>query len=147
MCAVAADFETADDDVKAAIALDLALQAIKEITFKLHDFAATKAGHVNMVALRATFVEMFFSLHVHEIEFIDQAMAFEKTQGPIDGHPIDMRIEFAGASQNLTGIEMLLGGFDDTQNGEALARHAQATGHQFSLQTSGRFGLRQRHRG
>ena len=57
--------------MKAAIALDLTFETIEEIALEFHDLPATKACHVNVIALGASFVEMLLALHVHEIEFID----------------------------------------------------------------------------
>src|SRR5713226_5561622 len=52
--AVTAHFQAGNDNVKLALALDLAFQPVKQITLKFHDLAATQAGHVDMIALRAT---------------------------------------------------------------------------------------------
>ena len=74
MGAVAANFQTGDDNVKAAIPLNLTLQPIKQITFEFGNLAAAQARHVNVVALRTPLVEVFLALHVHQVEFVDQAM-------------------------------------------------------------------------
>jgi len=100
---------------------------------------------VDVIALRAAFVIMFFSLHVHQIEFIDQAMPFEQTKSAVNRHAVNMRIEPARVTQDLAGVEMLLRGLDDAQNGTALPGHAQAARHEFCLQASGSFSLWQRH--
>jgi hypothetical protein len=139
--AVTADFEAGDDYVEAAVALDLSLQSVEEITLEFRDLAAAQAGHVDVVTLRAALVKMFFSLHVHEIEFIDQAVPLEQTEGAVDGDAVDVGIEAAGVAQDLAGVEVLFGGFDHAQDGAALMRHAEAAGHQFGLQASGGFGL------
>ena len=141
LSAVAADFEAGDENVEATVALDLSLQAVEEITLKFGDFAAAQAGHMDVVALRAALVEMFFSLHVHEVKLIDQAMSFEQAESAIDGDAVDVGIEAAGVAQDLAGVEVLFGGFDHAQDGAALMRHAEAAGHQFGLQASGGFGL------
>ena len=91
--AVAADFQAGNNDVEAAIALDLSFEAIEEITFEFGDFSAAQAGHVDMVPLGATFVIMLLALQVHEVEFVNQAVAFQEIQRAVDGHAIDLRIE------------------------------------------------------
>jgi hypothetical protein len=144
--AIATDFEAADHNVKLAIALDLTFQAVEQIAFELRDFAATQASHVNMVALGAALIIVLFALHVHEIEFIDEAVTLEQAECSIDGDAIDMGIDFTGAAEQLTGIEMLLGGLHYAQDGAALAGHAQATGHKFTLQAAGDFGLGKGHK-
>ena len=128
--------------MKTAIALNLAFQAIKKIAFEFHNLAAAQTGHVDVIALRAALVKVFLTLHVHEIELVDKSLPFEEIQRPIDGNAIDLRIELAGATENLAGIEVLLGGFDDAEDGAALARHAQASRHELSLQSTGNFSLR-----
>ena len=125
-----------------AVALDLSFQTFKQITLKFHDAAAAQASHVNVVALRTPLVVMLFSLHVHEIQFIYEAMSFEQTQGAVDGYAVNVRIKAARMTQDLAGIEMLFGGFDNAENGATLPRHAQAARHQFRLQSSRGFGLR-----
>ena len=99
-----------------------------------------------MISLRASFIKMFFALQVHEIEFIDQSLALEEVKGAVDGDAIDLRIEFLGAAKNSGGIEVLLGGFDDTQDHFALAGHAKSAGHELGLETSGLLGLGKRHK-
>ena len=54
LAAVAAHLQAAHDNVEAAVALDLSLEAIEEIAFELRDLPATQAGHVDVIALRAT---------------------------------------------------------------------------------------------
>jgi len=131
--------------MKSAVALDLALQAIKEIALEFHDLAAALAGHVDVIALRTALVEMLLALHVHQIQLIDQPVALQQTQRAINSDPVDLRVDPAGAAENLAGIEMLLGGFDNAKNRATLARHAQATRHQLSLQPSRSFCLGKGH--
>lgn len=128
-----------------AVALDLSLEAVEEVALELRNLAAAEAGHVNVVALRAPLVVVLLALHMHEVEFVDQALALEQVNGAIDGDTIDLGVEFAGLAQNLAGIEMLLGGFHDGEDGTALAGHAEAARHEFRLQASGLFGLGERH--
>ena len=128
--------------MEAAFALDLALQAIKEVALELGDLAATQARHVDMVALRAPFIEVLLALHVHQVEFINQTVAFEQSERAIDGDSVNARIEAAGLTKNLSSIKVLLGGLHDAENRASLVCHAQTTGHQFGLKASGSFGLR-----
>jgi hypothetical protein len=100
---------------------------------------------VDVVALGAALEVMFFTMHVHEIEFIDQAMSFEQAEGAVDGDAVDVGIEAAGVAQDLAGVEVLFGGFDHAQDSAALAGHAQAARHKFGLQASRGFGLGQGH--
>jgi hypothetical protein len=143
--AVTANFEPADDDVEPALALDLSLEPVEQIAFEFRNFSASKAGHVDVIALWAAFVEVLLALHMHEVEFVNQTVAFQEIQRAIHSHAIDAWIEPPRLAKNLRGIQMLLRGFNHAENGPSLVRHSQATGHQFGLQAPRNFSLRQRH--
>jgi hypothetical protein len=143
--AISANFQPAHDDVEAAVALNLAFQAVEKITLKFHDFATAQARHMNVISLGTALVEMFFTLHVHEIEFIDQAMAFEKAESAVHRHAVDSWIEFAGVSQNLRGVEMLLRSFHHAQDRSSLMSEAYAARGERSLQSTRGFGCGKRH--
>jgi hypothetical protein len=129
-------------DMEAAVSLNLPLQAIKEITFEFRNLAAAQARHVDVVPLGAAFVEVFLALHVHEIEFVNQPVSLEQSERAVNRDPVNLRVQPAGAPQQLAGIEVLLGGFHHTENGAALARHAQPPRHQFRLEASRDLGFR-----
>lgn len=78
LSAISANFQSTYQDVKLALALDLTFKPIEQIAFKLGDLSTAQAGHVNMISLRPPLVKMFFALHVHEIKFIDQAVALQQ---------------------------------------------------------------------
>src|ERR1700758_3880453 len=143
--AIASHFETRDDDVKPAIALDLPFEAIEQVAFKFHDFAAAETGHVNVVALGPALVEMLFALEMHEVQFVDQAVALQQAEGAVHGDAIDLGVDAAGLAQDLAGIEVLAGGFEDAEDSTPLPRHAQPARHEFRLQAPRSLGLRQRH--
>ena len=77
--------------MEAALALDLSFEAVEEVAFEFGDLAAAQTGHMNVIALRAPLIEMFFALHVHKVEFIDQAVPLQKIQRAIDGNPVNSR--------------------------------------------------------
>lgn len=126
---VATDFETGDYDMELALALNLALETFEEIAFKFLNFAAAEAGHVQVIAVGTTLIVVFFSLQMHEIELVDQAMTFEQAEGAIDGDAVDTGIEFAGFAKKLAGIEVGFGGLDDLEDGATLTGHAEAARH------------------
>jgi hypothetical protein len=111
--AVPANFQPADYNVETALALDLPLQAVKQITLKLGDFPAAQAGHMNVIALRPALVKVLLALHVHQVELVDQAMPLEQFESAIDGHAIDAGVKFARLAQNLSRVHVLLGSFDN----------------------------------
>ena len=67
---------------------------------------------------------MALTLHVHQIQFVDQALAFQQADSAVDRHAVHLGIDSAGLAQNLSGIQMLLCGLDDAENGAALLGHA-----------------------
>jgi hypothetical protein len=119
--------------VEAAIALDLPFQSIEKIALKFGDLPTAEARHMDVVSLRATLVVMFLALQMHEVEFIDESMALKQIEGAVDSNSIDVRIQSARLAKDLAGIQMLLGSFDNTEDGPALARHPQSTRHEFRL--------------
>lgn len=123
------------------VALDLTFQPIEKTALKFSDFAATEAGHVNVVALRSSLIEMLLALHMHQVEFIYQPMPFKETQSSINGHAVNSGVLLAGMAQDLTCIQMLLRRLHNTQYCAPLMSHAQAARHQFCLQPSWRFSL------
>jgi len=106
--AVSTDLQPADHDVEAAIALDLALQAVEKIALELHYFAASQASHVDVIPLWPAFVVMLLPLHVHQVEFVYQPLALEQIERAINRDPVDVRVDFARAAKNLAGVQMLL---------------------------------------
>ena len=136
MGAVAADFQPSDHNVKTAVVLDLSLKAVEQIALEFGDFAAAQTGHVDVIALRSAFVIVFLTFQVHEVEFVNQAMALQQVQRPVDGDPVNLRIKFSRFAENLAGIQVLFCSFHHFEDGATLMRHAQATGHQFGLKAS-----------
>ncbi len=128
-----------------AVTLDLSLKPFEQIALEFHNAATAQTSHMDVVTLRTALVIMLFSLQVHKIKFIDEAMSFEQSQGAVDGYAVNARIKAARMPQDLAGIEMLFSGLDYAENGATLAGHAQAARHQFCLQSSRGFGLRQGH--
>ncbi len=72
---MATDFEAGDQNMEVAVALDLAFDAVEEVALELLHLAAAQAGHVHVVALRATLVEVALALDVQQVELVDQAVA------------------------------------------------------------------------
>jgi diacylglycerol kinase len=110
--------------VKAAVALNLSFQPIEKITLEFHNFATTQASHVNMVPLRASLVKMLLALHMHQVEFVNQAMPFQQIQGSIDRNSINAGIELARMAKDLGSIKVLFRIFDNFENRPALMRHS-----------------------
>ena len=63
---------------------------------------------MEMITLRLALVKMFFTLQVHEIEFIDQTMPFKQLKGAVYRYAVNSRIDLASPAKKLAGIEMLL---------------------------------------
>ncbi len=89
--AIAPDFHACDGNLESAFLLHLFLQAVKKSALKLRYSSTTQAGHVDMLARGLALVKMFLALQVHEIEFVNQAVPFQKTESSIDGDAIDLK--------------------------------------------------------
>ena len=76
--AVATNLQAADEDVKLTLALDLAFEPLEQIAFEFCNFAAAQACHMNVVTLRAPLIKMLLALHVHQVEFINQAVPLQQ---------------------------------------------------------------------
>jgi hypothetical protein len=61
--------------VKLALALDLTFEAVEQVAFKLCNLSAAQACHVNVIALWSPLVEMLFTLHVHQVELVNQSVS------------------------------------------------------------------------
>jgi hypothetical protein len=143
--AVAADFQARYDDMEAAVALDLPLQSVEEVTLKLKDLPTAQAGHVNVVALRTPLVKVFLTLHVHQVEFVNQSVTLEKLERPVHSHAVDAGVNLSSVAEDLCCVEMLLGSLNDPKNGLALVREAQSPRSQGRLQSSGSFSFGKGH--
>ena len=113
--------------MKLAIPLDLPFKTVEQIALQFNDSSAAQACHVNVVALWPSLVEMLFSLHVHEIEFINQSMPLQQFESAIDSYAINPWVKFARLAQDLRGVHVKLGGFDHAQDGSALVGQTKAT--------------------
>jgi hypothetical protein len=139
---VATDFEPRYHNMELAIPLDLAFKPVEQIAFEFRDLPAAEAGHMNVISLRSSFVKVLFTLHVHQIQLVDETVALQQAEGAVDSDPVNLGIEPASATQKLAGVEMLLRGFNHAEDGAALASHAKSARHQLGLQSPGSFGLR-----
>ena len=111
MGAVSANLGARHCDMDAAIVLDLLHQLLVEFAFEFTDLPAAEAGDMNMVTRPVTLVKMAFTPKMEQVEFVNQAMPFEKVDGPIDGDASDARINFLSAAQDLTRIQMATSSF------------------------------------
>ncbi len=67
------------EDVELAVALNLTFKPLEQIALEFCDLAAAQARHMNVIALRPPFIKVLFTLHVHQIEFVYQAIALQQT--------------------------------------------------------------------
>jgi hypothetical protein len=125
--AVTTDFQAAHHDVKTAVALNLPLKAVEQIAFEFHNLAAAEASHVDVVALGTALVEVLLALHMHQIELVNEPVALKQLQSAVYGNSVDGGVELARMTQELCGVEMLLGVFNHAENSAALPSQAKAT--------------------
>src|SRR5215470_3917148 len=97
---------------------------------------------MHVVPSGAPLVKVPLALDVHQIQFIDQALALEHSNGAVHGNTINAGVNFARSPQNLPGVEVLSGGFDDAEDSAALASQTDSTLQQLRLQKAWSLGLR-----
>src|ERR1700722_11960565 len=73
---VTADFSAGDSYFHVEVASDLLFQLFVEAALKFADFAATQAGHMNMVARAVTLVVVAVSAQMQQIQLIDESLFF-----------------------------------------------------------------------
>ena len=81
---------------------------------------------MDVIALRASFIEVLLPLHVHQVEFVHQSVPLQQLERSIDSNAVDARIYLASMPENLRRIQMLLRSLDYAKNGFALMSQTQA---------------------
>lgn len=139
--AIPADFQSRHRNPEAAVLRHLTFKILKNIADELHDPATTKTCDMDVVAVDLALVIMALAMNVHEIEFVDQAVALEQAQSPIDGAAVDTGIKFFRFAEKLRGVQMFGRGFHNAKDGTALLRHANAAFGEMGLQATRYFSL------
>jgi hypothetical protein len=135
--AVAAYFRARGGDGDPAIFFDLLFQLLVERRLELADRSAFQTGDVDVIAGAVAFIEMLVATQVQQIEFIDQAVAFQQIDGAVDGHAMDARVKLLRAVQNGAGIEMALGAVHHLEQNFSLTGQAHAAFGEGFLQAAG----------
>ena len=121
MGAVAADFCARYGDFNLAIVFDLLLQLLEESAFHFSNFSATQTGDVNVIAQAVAFVIMLIAADMEQVKLVNQADALEHIERAIDGDAMDVRIDFLGAFENGSGVQVLVSMVHDLDENTALA--------------------------
>ena len=109
-------------DFDAAVVRNLAFQFFVELAFKLANFSASHARYVDMVARAMALVKVPVAAKVKKVEFINQALALQQVDRAIHGDASDPGVDFLGAFEDFTRVQMAAGGFHYLQQDAALAR-------------------------
>ena len=145
--AVATDLEAGNQHAKAAVLFDLLLQFLEAVAHEFRDLAAAETRHVDVIAFQPPLVIMSLTIDVHQVEFVDHAMAFQEPKRAVDGTTVDAGVQFLCLAQDLAGIEMLAGSLHHAQDCAALLGHPDSAFGKLGLQAARHFSLRKRHRG
>ena len=89
-----------------------------------------------MIARAVAFVEVAVATQVEQIEFVNQTLAFEQVERAIDGDAGDAGIEFLGAFEDFSGVEMAARCFHDLEQDAALFGEADAARSEGLLQVA-----------
>ena len=92
---------------------------------------------MNVIPRAMAFVKMLVAPQVQQVEFVNQAVAFEQIQGSVDRYAVHPGIQFLSAFQDCSGIQVSFGAVHYAEQNFALARQANATFFQGFLQPAG----------
>jgi hypothetical protein len=123
--------------VDVAVFFDLFFEFFVEFGLEFADFAAFQAGDVDVVAGAVGFVEVLVAAEMEEVEFVDEAVAFEEIEGAVDGDFMDAGVEFLGAFEDGAGVEVAFGVVHDGEEDFALAGEADAAALEGFLEAAG----------
>jgi hypothetical protein len=87
--AISSYLKSGDNYVVVTVPPQLFLQRLEKLALELGDFATAQARHVNVVARESSLVVVPLALNMHQIELVNKAVTFQKSQGSIYGAPID----------------------------------------------------------
>src|SRR6266852_4149207 len=119
--AVAADFGAGDGDLDAAVALDLVLELLEQAALELAHLATAQASDVDVVAGAVAFVVVLVAADVQQVELVDQPVALEQIESPIDGDAVHPRVDALRPAEDGAGIEVPLGAIHHLQQDAPLA--------------------------
>jgi hypothetical protein len=134
-------FGSRDGDLKIAVARNLPFQIFVEFTFKLTNPSAANTCHVDVVPRAVAFVEVAMAAQVKQVEFIDQAVLFEKFERAVNGNPGNIRIHLLRKFEDFAGVQVLSRAFHYLQHHPTLASQANTASAQLTLQTARRLVL------
>ncbi len=77
-----------------------------------------------MVAQAVAFVIVLVAANVEKVKLVDEAVALEHIERAVDGDAMDMGIDFLGAFENGSCVEVLIGVVHDLDENTALAGEA-----------------------
>jgi hypothetical protein len=135
--AVAADFGAGDGDFDLAIVFDFPLELLEERAFHFPYFSATQTGDVNVIAQAVTFVIVLISANVKQVKFVYEADALEHIQSAVNGDAMNAWIDFLGAFEDGSGVQMLVGAIHDLHENTTLASEPDFLGGERGLQPTG----------
>jgi hypothetical protein len=135
----AAYFGAGDGDLDIAVLRNLLFELFIETGFEFADFAAAKAGDVDVITGAVSFIVVTITAKVEEIELVDETFFLEEVDGAVDGDEMDFRADFLGTLEDLVDVKVLLGGIHDLENNATLASKADATLAESVLEMAGGF--------
>ena len=94
---------------------------------------------MNVIPRAMAFVKMLVAPQVQQVEFVNQAVAFEQIQGSVDRDAVDPGIQFLSAFQDGSGVEVSFGAIHYAEQNFSLPRQANAAFFEGFLQAAGAF--------
>jgi hypothetical protein len=129
--ATPADFEAGDPNVETFLPGDFRFQTFKQWTSEFLDPSAFETRQMHVIHIGLCFIEMFFAVQVHQIEFINQPHLLEKINRSVHGCPIDLPVTLLRQRQQRCGVQMAICFLNGFQQYPSLAGDPDATQRQF----------------
>ena len=92
---------------------------------------------MDVIAGAVTFVEVLAAAQVEQVEFVDQAIAFQEIERAVDGHAVHARVKLLRAVENRVCVQVALGVVHDLEENFSLSGEADAALGQGFLQAAG----------
>lgn len=135
------DFRACDADFDVEIVGNLRFQILVKLRFKLADFSAANAGHMDVIARTVTLVIVAMAAQMQKIEFVDEAVTLEQVHRAIDRHTRDIGIDPLRAFEDLFGVHVARRAFEHFNEHHSLTREANSAGLDLPREMAGRFML------
>jgi hypothetical protein len=124
--AKAADFRARDGDFDVEIIRDLRFQIFVKLRFEFTDSSAAHASDMDVITRAMAFVIMAMATEMEKVEFVDEAVIFEKVHRAIDRDARDIGVDLLRALENFLRVHVTRRAFEHFDEHHTLPRETNA---------------------